>query len=66
VAQGLCAALVQQVVVDNRVGGINIASLAANAAPPDGYTLLAYSNTLWLIPLMRNQTPYDAPGIRLD
>lgn len=58
VAQGLAAALGQQVVVDNRVGGINIASLAANAAP-DGYTLLTYSNTLWLIPLMRSHTPYD-------
>lgn len=58
VAQGLTAALGQQVVVDNRVGGINIAMLAANAAP-DGYTLLTYSNSLWLIPLMRNQTPYD-------
>jgi len=58
VAQGLNAALGQQVVVDNRVGGINIAAIAANAAP-DGYTLLTYSNTLWLIPLMRNQTPYD-------
>ncbi len=58
VAQGLSAALGQQVVVDNRVGGINIASIAANAAP-DGYTLLTYSNTLWMIPLMRAQTPYD-------
>src|SRR5688572_7184713 len=58
VAQGLSASLGQQVVVDNRVGGIHIASLAANAAP-DGYTLLTYSNTLWLIPLMRSQTPYD-------
>ncbi len=58
VAQGLSAALGQQVVVDNRVGGINIANLTANAAP-DGYTLLTYSNSLWLIPLMRAQTPYD-------
>ena len=58
VAQGLTAALSQQVVVDNRVGGINIATIAAHAAP-DGYTLLTYSNTLWLIPLMRAQTPYD-------
>lgn len=59
VAQGLSAALGQQVVVDNRVGGINIASIAANSAP-DGYTMLTYSNTLWLIPLMREKTPYDA------
>lgn len=58
VAQGLTNTLGQQVVVDNRVGGINIATLAANAAP-DGYTLLTYSNSLWLIPLMRERTPYD-------
>jgi tripartite-type tricarboxylate transporter receptor subunit TctC len=58
VAQGLSAALGQQVVVDNRVGGINIATLAAHAAP-DGYTLFTYSNSLWFIPLMRNHTPYD-------
>lgn len=57
-AQGLSAALGQQVVVDNRVGGINIATIAANAAP-DGYTMITYSNTLWLIPLMRSRTPYD-------
>lgn len=58
IAQGLSGALGQQVVVDNRVGGIHIGMLAANAAP-DGYTLLTYSNSLWLIPLMRAQTPYD-------
>ena len=58
IAQGLSASLGQGVVVDNRVGGINIAELAARAAP-DGYTLLTYSSTLWLIPLMRAHTPYD-------
>jgi len=58
IAHGLSASLGQQVVVDNRVGGIIIAELAAKA-PPDGYTLFTYSSTLWLIPLMRNQTPYD-------
>jgi tripartite-type tricarboxylate transporter receptor subunit TctC len=26
---------------------------------PDGYTLLVYGNTLWLLPLMRKQVPYD-------
>ncbi len=33
IAQGLSASLGQGVVVDNRVGGINIAELAARAAP---------------------------------
>ena len=58
VAQGLSSSLGQQVVVDNRVGGVIIAELAAKA-PPDGYTLFTYSSTLWLIPLMRTHTPYD-------
>lgn len=58
VAHGLAERLGQQVVVDNRVGGIIIAETAAKAAP-DGYTLFTYSNTLWLIPFMRTQTPYD-------
>ncbi len=58
IAQGLSGALGQQVVVDNRVGGVIIADIAAKAAP-DGYTLFTYSSTLWLIPLMRERTPYD-------
>lgn len=58
IAQGLSASLGQQVIVDNRVGGIIIADIAAKAAP-DGYTLFTYSSTLWLIPLMRSRTPYD-------
>jgi tripartite-type tricarboxylate transporter receptor subunit TctC len=58
IAQGLSASLGQQVVVDNRVGGVIIAELTAKA-PADGYTLLTYSNTLWLIPLMRTHTAYD-------
>jgi tripartite-type tricarboxylate transporter receptor subunit TctC len=58
VAAGLSASLGQQVIVDNRVGGVIIADIAAKAAP-DGYTLFTYSSTLWLIPLMRKETPYD-------
>lgn len=58
IAQGLSERLGQPVVVDTRVGGVIIAGIAAGAAP-DGYTLLTYSNTLWLIPLMRASTPYD-------
>lgn len=58
IAQGLSGNLGQQVVVDNRVGGVIIADVAAKSAP-DGYTLFTYSSTLWLIPFMRKQTPYD-------
>jgi len=58
IAQGLSESLGQPVVVDTRVGGIIIADIAAKAAP-DGYTLMTYSSTLWLVPLMRAATTYD-------
>jgi tripartite-type tricarboxylate transporter receptor subunit TctC len=58
IAQGLSGGLGQQVIVDNRVGGVIIADIAAKSAP-DGYTLFTYSSTLWLIPFMRKETPYD-------
>ena len=58
VAQGLSGALGQQVVVENRGGGVIAGDVVAKS-PPDGYTLLLYGNTLWLLPLMRKQVPYD-------
>ena len=59
IAQGLSAKLGQPVVVDTRVGGVIIAEIAARAQP-DGYTLLVYSGTLWLVPLMQEKPTYDA------
>jgi len=58
VAQGLSLNLGQQVIVDNRVGGVIIADIAARAQP-DGYTLLLYSGTLWVLPLMQEKPAYD-------
>jgi len=58
VAQGLTSAFGQQVVVDNRGGGVVAGDVVAKS-PPDGHTLLLYGNTLWLLPLMRKQMPYD-------
>ena len=58
IATGLSGTIGQQVIVDNRVGGVIIADIAAKSAP-DGYTLFTYSSTLWLIPFMRRETPYD-------
>jgi tripartite-type tricarboxylate transporter receptor subunit TctC len=57
-AQGLTTAFGQQVIVDNRGGGVVAGDVVAKA-PPDGHTLLLYGNTLWLLPLMRKQMPYD-------
>ena len=52
IAQELTPGFNQRVVVDNR-GGSNVipAELVAKS-PPDGYTLLLLSNTLWLLPLL--------------
>jgi tripartite-type tricarboxylate transporter receptor subunit TctC len=58
IGQGWTAAWGQQVVVDNRGGGTIAGDIVAHAAP-DGYTLLYYGPTLWLLPLMRKEMPYD-------
>ncbi len=58
IGQGWTAAWGQQVVVDNRGGG-TIAGEIVSRAAPDGYTLLYYGSTLWLLPLMRKAMPYD-------
>lgn len=56
---GLTSAFGQQVIIENRGGGVVAGDVVARSAP-DGYTLLLYGNTLWLLPLMRKQVPYDA------
>ena len=53
----LTESLGQQIVVDNRVGGVIIGDIASKAQP-DGYTLMLYSSSLWLMPYMRSQVPY--------
>jgi tripartite-type tricarboxylate transporter receptor subunit TctC len=54
---GLSSALNQQVIVDNRGGGVLPVEIVAKA-PPDGHTLLYYGSTLWLIPLLQ-EVSYD-------
>ncbi len=56
IAQGSSASLGQPVIVDNR--GIIAVDLVAKA-PPDGYTLLLYTNPLWIMPLLRHNVPWD-------
>ncbi len=53
----LSESLGQQMVVDNRTGGVIIGEIASKAQP-DGYTLLLYSSSLWLMPYLRSQVPY--------
>jgi tripartite-type tricarboxylate transporter receptor subunit TctC len=58
IAPPLSSALGQQVVVDNRGTGLVVIEAAARAAP-DGYTLMLNASTLWLMPFMRENLPYD-------
>lgn len=58
IAQALSDSLGQQVVVDNRGGGV-VAGEVVSKAAPDGHTLLIYANSFWLMPLMRSHVPYD-------
>ncbi len=57
IASGLSASLGQQVIVENRPAGIILAEAVARAAP-DGYSLLYFNSTLWILPFLR-KTPYD-------
>lgn len=60
IVQGLAGSLGQPMVIDNRggAGGAIAADIVAKAQP-DGYTLLLYANNIWIIPLLRNNAPYD-------
>jgi tripartite-type tricarboxylate transporter receptor subunit TctC len=58
IAQGLATGLGQQVLVDNRGGGVVPVEIVAKS-PADGYTMLYYGSTLWLLPLMQDVS-YDA------
>ena len=59
IAQGLTASLGQQVIVDNRGGSGLAAGDAVYKAQADGHTLLLYGSTIWLLPFMRDNVPYD-------
>jgi len=58
IANGLTARLGQQVIVDNRPGGIVPGEIVAKA-PPDGHTLMFVGIVIWLSPFMRSATPFD-------
>jgi tripartite-type tricarboxylate transporter receptor subunit TctC len=58
IAPVLAESLGQQVIIDNRGGSVVIPAQAVAKAPPDGYTLLLYNNSLWTLPLMQ-ELPFD-------
>ena len=58
VALGLTARLKQQVIVDNRPGGLVPGEIVAKA-PPDGHTLMLVGIVIWLSPFMRDSMPFD-------
>ena len=61
-AQKLSESMGQQVIVDNRAGaaGVLAAEIAAKA-PPDGYTLLMTTTSIYaILPNLRKNLPYDA------
>ncbi len=58
VAGGLTARLGQQVIVDNRPGGLVPGEIVAKALP-DGHTLMLAGIVIWLSPFMRSTMPFD-------
>jgi len=57
IAQGTAPTLGQPLIVDNRGGGVIPGEIVARA-PPDGYTMLVMSGSLWIGQYLR-KTPYD-------
>jgi tripartite-type tricarboxylate transporter receptor subunit TctC len=57
-AQGLTSNNGWQVIVDNRANGVVPGEIVSRATP-DGYTLLLTTNSLWVGPLMSDNTPYN-------
>jgi tripartite-type tricarboxylate transporter receptor subunit TctC len=58
VALGLTSHLGQQVIVDNRPGGLVPGEIVAKAQP-DGHTLMLVGIVIWLSPFMRDSMPFD-------
>jgi len=57
ITRDLAPALGQPVVIENRAGGVIAIETVAKAAP-DGYTILFYSSSVWVLPLLQTM-PYD-------
>jgi tripartite-type tricarboxylate transporter receptor subunit TctC len=58
VANDLGPRLGQQVIVDNRPGGLVPGEIVAKATP-DGHTIMLVGIVIWLSPFMRSSMPFD-------
>jgi len=58
IAPALTGRLGQQVVVDNRPGGL-VPGEILSQSPPDGHTLMLVGIVIWLSPFMRDTMPFD-------
>ena len=60
IARALSESFGQQFVVENRGAASGaIAGDILAKAPPDGYTVLYYGSTIWLLPFLREKVPFD-------
>ena len=59
IAQGISGPLGQQVVVENRGGSVAVPAEVVAKAPPDGHVLLLFGSTIWLMPFLQDNLPYD-------
>ena len=57
-AKGMSGPVGQQVIVENRAGFLSIETVMR--AQPDGHSMLVYSSTLWIVPLIRNDLSWNA------
>jgi tripartite-type tricarboxylate transporter receptor subunit TctC len=59
-AEALSRSLSQQVIVENRGGaGGAIPVEKLMGAMPDGHTIMVHGTSIWLLPLLRDDTPWD-------